>query len=288
VYDEITVHGLLCNYKVYKGYSYTGGAGSKTLIIPLDKALVNKFNVKEREVLVARSMHYMTCTYVEIEEKWYSKGWIKWVIVIIAIVLTVFTGNGWQLLAAVVAGTVAVTALLIYLVTQLVIGMIVSYVFSLVAKAIGGQLAMIIGLVIMLYGGYTYISGTTAPMSVSAQSLVSAGTNLVDAGTAQIGSEIQKIQGEMTEFSLMAEQKWAELEEVKNLLGKENLLDPFEFIGKEPRITFGESPSQFYDRTVHSGNIGVLALDANSSFIEISLTLPKLPQNIGETDDGLA
>lgn len=288
MYDEITVHGLLCNYKVYDGYSYTGGAGSKALIIPLDKALVEKFNARDREVLIARSMHYMTCTYIETEEKWYSKGWIKWVVVIIAIVLTCFTGNGWQLLAGVVAGTVAITALLVYLVTQLVIGMIVSYAFSLVAKAIGGQLAMIIGVVIMLYGGYTYMNGTTGPMSVSSVELVGAGTNLVNAGGKQITSEIQQIQGEMTEFSLMAEQKWAELEEVKNLLGKENLINPFEFIGKEPRIVFGESPSQFYDRTIHSGNIGVLALDANSSFIDISLTLPKLPQTFGESDHELA
>ena len=288
MYDEISVHGLLSNFKVYKGYSYTGGAGSKKIIIPLDKALVNKFNVRDREVLIARSMHYMTCTYVETVEKWYSKGWIKWVIVIVAIVLTCFTGNGWQLLAGVVAGTVAITALLVYLVTQLVIGMIISYAFSLVAKAIGGQLAMIIGVVIMLYGGYTYMSGTTGPMSVSSVELVGAGTNLVNAGGKQITSEIQQIQGEMTEFSLMAEQKWAELEEVKNLLGKENLLDPFEFIGKEPRIVFGESPGQFYDRTIHSGNIGVLALDANSSFIDISLTLPKLPQTFGESDYELA
>ena len=288
VYDEIIVHGLLCNYKVYKGYVYTGGAGSKSLIIPLDKALVNKFSVKEREVLVARSMHYMTCTYVEIKEKWYSKGWVKWAIVIVAVVLTVFTGQGWQLLTGLIAGEVALSALLIYMVTKLVAGAVISYAFSLVAKAIGGQLAMAIGLVIMLYGGYTYVTGSTAPMSVSAQSLVNAGTNLVDAGTARIGAEIQQIQGEMTEFSLMAEQKWAELEEVKNLLGKENLINPFEFIGKEPRISFGESPSQFYDRTIHAGNIGVLALDANSSFVEISLTLPKLPQNIGETDNELA
>lgn len=288
IYDQVVVHGLLCNYKVYKGHSFTGKAGSKTLLIPLDKALFSSFNVKEREVLIARSMYYMTCTYVEIEEKWYAKSWFRIVIVIIAIVLTCFTGNGWQLLAGVVAGTVAITALLIYMVTQLVIGMIASFVFSLIAKAIGGELAMIIGIVVMLYGGYTYMSGSTAPMSVSAQQLVAAGNGLMSAGTDQITAEIKQIQGEMTEFSLISEKKWAELEDVKNLLGKENLIDPFEFIGKEPQVIFGESPDQFFNRTVHSGNIGVLALDANSSFIDISLTLPPLPQTFGESDYELA
>ena len=288
VYDQIEVHGLLSNFKVYNGYSFTGGAGSKQLLIPLDKALFTTFNVKEREVLIARSMYYMTCTYVEIEEKWYSKGWFKIVIVIVAIVLTCFTGNGWQMLTALAAGEIALTAFLVYMVTQIVIGMVVSYAFSLVAKAIGGELAMIIGIAIMLYGGYAYMTNTNGPMSVTAGELLSAGNGLVNAANQQITTEIQQIQGEMTEFSLMAEQKWAELEDVKNLLGKENLIDPFEFIGQAPRINFGETPDQFFDRTVHAGNIGVLALDANSSFIDISLTLPRLPQTFGEPDNELA
>ena len=162
--------------------------------------------------------------------------------------------------------------------------MVVSYVFSLIAKTIGAELAMLIGAVVMLYGGYKYMTNTVGPMSVRAETLLGVGTNLMNAGSTQIATEIRQIQGEMTEFSLMAEQKWAELEEVKNLMGKENLLDPFEFIGKEPAIVFGENPDQFYERTIHTGNIGVLALDANSSFIEISLTLPKLPQTFGESD----
>lgn len=287
-YDQVAVHGLFCNYKVYDGYSYTGRAGSSKLLIPLDKALLGVFNVKEREVLVARSMHYMTCTYIETKEKWYSKSWFKIVIVIVAVLLTVFTGNGWQMLTAVIAGEIALTALLIYMVTQLVIGMVASFVFSLIAKTIGGELAILIGIVVILYGGYTYITDTTGPMSVTAGQLVATGNGLVSAGNQQIATEIQQIQGEMTEFSLISEQKWAELEDVKNLLGKENLIDPFEFIGQVPKVIFGETPDQFYTRSVHSGNIGVLALDANSSFIDISLTLPQLPQTFGESDYELA
>lgn len=291
LYDEIEVHGLLLNYRVYKGYGYTGKAGSASLLIPVDKALLSQFNAAEREELICRSMHYVMCSYVETEVKWYSKSWFKIVIVIIAIVITCFTGPGGAAFAAAMEGaalSAVAYALAVLIVEKIVVAMLISAAFTLVAKAIGGTAAMIIGIAVMIYGAYVGFADTTGPMELSATDLLSAGNNLVSAGNGQITSEIMQIQGEMTEFSLIAEQKWAELEAAKNLMGKENLLDPFEFIGQVPRITFGEAPDAFYDRTVHAGNIGTLGIDAISSFADISLTLPALPQMIGETDNGMA
>ena len=42
-----------------------------------------------------------------------------------------------------------------------------------------------------------------------------------------------------------------------------------------------QSPTDYFNRTVHSGNIGVVAIDAVSSFVESSLTLPKLNDSLG-------
>lgn len=290
MYDEIEVHDLLLNYRVYKGYGYTGGAGSKALLIPLDKALLGQFNAKEREVLIARSMHYVMCSYVETEVKWYSKGWFKIVIIIIAIVISCFTGpGGAAVAAALTSATVAAVAwaVMVVLFQAIILPMLMQYAFSMVAKAVGAEIAMIMAVVLIIYGGYTYVSETPGLLNVSAQQLVEIGSNMVKAANSVQQEEILKIQNEMTEFSLIAEQKWEELEDVKNLLGKEGLIDPFAFIGQEPRITFGEEPDTFYDRTVHTGNIGTLSFDSISSYANISLTLPKLPQNIGETDNEL-
>lgn len=291
VYDEVEVHGLLLNYKVYKGYGYTGNAGSKALLIPLDKAMLSRFSAAEKEILIARSMHYCMCSYIETEVKWYSQGWFKIVIIIIAIVIIVLTwGGGSGFATALVAGAYATAALILiqFIVYQVVMSMIMSAVFSLVAKALGAEAAMIIGAIMIIYGVGSGMVGSEGLLGITPTQIVGAGTGLVNAANNSIQAEIKQIQGEMTEFSLIADQKWAELEEVKNLLGKENILDPFEFIGKEPKIIFGEPPDDFYTRTIHAGNIGVIGIDMISSFADVSLTLPKLPQNIGDTDNELA
>ena len=291
VYDELQVSGLLMNYKVYDGYSYTGGAGSDALLIPLDRALMSQFNAAEKEILVCRSMHYMNCSYIETEVKWYSKSWFKVVIIIIAIIITIVTwGGGSGFAAALVAGAYATAAMILitFLVQQIFWGLVMSYAFSLVAKALGAEAAMIIGVIMMAYGLGSNLAGSSGFLSITPTQMLSAGTGLVNAGSNQMQAEIKQIQGEMTEFSLIADQKWAELEEVKNLLGKENLIDPFEFIGKEPKIIFGETPQDFFTRTVHSGNVGVLGIDMISSFADLSLTLPKLPQTFGEPEYELA
>ena len=53
-----------------------------------------------------------------------------------------------------------------------------------------------------------------------------------------------------------------------------------------PLTIFGESPGDFYNRTVHSGNVGVIGLGAISSYVDNALTLPKLNDTLGEYSYG--
>jgi hypothetical protein len=66
------------------------------------------------------------------------------------------------------------------------------------------------------------------------------------------------------------------LDKAMELLEESNILNP--------RIIFGESPDDFYNRTVHSGNIGVASLDAISSFVAVALVLPKMNDTIGNPE----
>jgi hypothetical protein len=58
------------------------------------------------------------------------------------------------------------------------------------------------------------------------------------------------------------------LKTANNLLEGNNLLSPF--------IIFGENPSDYYERTVHSGNIGAHTIETISSYVDTALTLPSL------------
>ena len=65
------------------------------------------------------------------------------------------------------------------------------------------------------------------------------------------------------------------LESAQDLLEPSQLLHPF--------IIFGESPNDFYNRTVHSGNIGTMAISSITNYVDLSLTLPKFSETVGDT-----
>ena len=95
------------------------------------------------------------------------------------------------------------------------------------------------------------------------------------AANEAIQGDLLGLQKDALEFQAFAEEQNALLEKANALLENQNLLSPF--------VVFGESPTDYYERTVHSGNIGVLGLDAVTNYCDIALTLPKLSQTVGDT-----
>ena len=97
--------------------------------------------------------------------------------------------------------------------------------------------------------------------------------------TSQMGGAIQDelidISAAQTEFTKQMEQQLKLLDNAQELLEPSKLLSPF--------TIFGESPEEFYTRTVHSGNIGTMAIASVTSYVDLSLTLPKISETVGET-----
>ena len=60
-------------------------------------------------------------------------------------------------------------------------------------------------------------------------------------------------------------------------------MDELEKLSKEmqqspvlnPMILLGETPDEYYNRTVHSGNIGVRVYETVSKYVKTMLTLPE-------------
>jgi len=88
---------------------------------------------------------------------------------------------------------------------------------------------------------------------------------------------------ELREFNIFKEGKWEELEEANKLLGGPNLLDADLFIRAEPLVIPGEGPDAFYNRTVHSGNLGAESLNFIQNFVDISLRLPEVSETTGDS-----
>jgi len=76
----------------------------------------------------------------------------------------------------------------------------------------------------------------------------------------------------MSELSVLQDEKTRKLEEANTLLDQSNFLFPF--------VVFGEEPDDFYNRTIHSGNIGILAIDQVGAFVDNALKLPTLKNTL--------
>ena len=86
---------------------------------------------------------------------------------------------------------------------------------------------------------------------------------------------MQELMEEMASFTEWRTEAEKELSDANKLLENSSHLSPI--------TIFGESPDDFYNRTVHSGNVGVISIGAISSYVDNALRLPKLNDSIGES-----
>lgn len=277
VYEEIRVEGLTSKYHIFEGYYETADENEDILLIPLDRAITSTYSIPDRELLYARSLHYVFNSRIVTKIKWYQRGFFKFLMIVVAIVISFYSlGPGLKMLAAAIAlGTAAaIISAIIVIVSSILEQLIIAYLLKLFVKAVGVKFAFIAALVVALYTGYISFQAGSFTGAPFAQELLSLSTGLSKAASNQVQDDFNELQKEYAEFENLLETEKEKLEKAKDELGYNNYLTP--------EIIFGETPSEFYQRTVHSGNIGVLAIDAISNYVDVALTLPKLQESLGE------
>lgn len=284
-YEEIQLRDPIVSYHVLGKYNYSGGAGSPILLIPLDRSMMGSFTLPEKEILYSRSIHYVMSSYVETQLKWYQTGVFKTIMIIVAIVLTIYGGAGTAIANAFSAGSVGAVAmaLLTLLVKAVVTSIVIKKAFTMVAEAVGVEVALILAVVLAVVGLGTQFTTQSAQGQLWAERMLQASTNLMSATDGYAQELLAEYSSEFQQFTLLKSEQQQSLEEGQALLGMQNLIDPFAFIGKVPMNVVGEAPDTFYQRTIHTGNIGTIGIDAISSFVDISLTLPKINDTLGES-----
>jgi hypothetical protein len=165
-------------------------------------------------------------------------------------------------------GTEAVIATVIF---NLVVGMyVLPQIFKLFVKVFGVELATLIAIVAIVYGGYELFQNGVKGAPFAGDML------MLSTGLSKAIMEVKfsDLLDEAKMLQTYEEEKSKELETADELLGKESRLDPF--------VIFGEKPDDYFNRTVHYGNIGTLGITAISSYVDVALTLPKIQDTLGE------
>lgn len=275
MYEEIRVEGLVSKYYIYGDHYETADENEDILLIPLDRAICDTYSIPDREILYARSMHYVFNSRVVTKIKWYQRGAFKVLMVIVAVVIAIwFPPAGAGSLAAALGVTTAVGIAMVSIALSMIISFVAGLALKLFVKLVGGKLALILAVIIAIYAGAKAFNAGSIQGAPFAQELLQLSTGLTNAAGNKFMEDIRDLQYDYEQFMDIIETEQEKLDKAKMELTYNNYLSP--------EIIFGEKPEDYYNRTVHSGNIGTLAIDAVSSYVDIALTLPKLQQSVGE------
>lgn len=277
LYDEISVIDLKVQYFVMGEYFVTASGTENTLLIPLDHSITTKYSISEREELYARSLHFVFNSMQVITLAWYQQSWFSGLLFAVGLVVTLISmGSASGPMSALMNGlsASALKIAAIALIKQILISFLVSYVLTLFVKAVGGEVAIVIAVAAMIWAGYDAMSAGSLKGAPFAQQLLQISSGLTKAVTTSYQGMMKDLLEEYESFNQFKDEATKQLEEANKLLENKNWLNPF--------VIFGEKPDDYYNRTVHSGNIGIVGISAISSYVDNALTLPKMDQSIGE------
>jgi hypothetical protein len=283
VYEEIRIENPKVRYDIAAGKSAVGSDDDDKLLIPIDYDIAKEMNLIKREDLYFRSLNFVFNSHIVQKVKWYQTGAFKTLLIIVAIIYTVYTGDFSGLVAALESGSVVeiVVAVLEVVVEYYVYSQVASYVFNELAHVLGPEVAAALAVVAVIYGAYKGIKSGNFLENSTAKNMLTLANGLVSGANNELANVLKDYDSELQEFSLLSESLTKELKELEDALDPNINLDPYTFIAQEPMVIFGESTADYYDRTAHSGNIGVKSLDFIQNFVEISLTLPTIADTAG-------
>lgn len=280
MYEELEIHNPKTVFKVFEQYETIGDDEDSILIIPIDRSITKKYPLREREILYSRGMHYVFNSRVVVKLKWYQTGLFQFILTAVAVILIAYTaGASLQALASgIAAGGAAATVAIVAFLKKVLIGIVLSYAFKLFVKAVGLEAAFLVAILAALMGAYQFLTQGGTLGAPWVQELLQLTTGLSSAVNSVAQDLIGDLLADYSSFLADAEKQMDALEEAQSLLDKKTWLSPF--------VVFGETPEEFFNRTVHSGNIGVLSIEAVTNYVQVALTLPKLVETLGDSSYG--
>ena len=260
--------------------------------LPLEHTVLEGLKLPIQEEILNSTISLLLNAYQKEKLKWYQTTLFKVALIVVAIVIIAFTGQAWvaNLLLAIEEGIVAV---LVFLAVTVALGYITGIVLNLAAQYViehwGMEAAAIFAVVTVLVAAILAGSGVSTDVSFAGEFLFnvsSVSLQYLNATVDAINEIIQEgfalLAEEQLAFTEMLEEREAAIVEAQaTLYMNHDLLNMLARDGSQvPYFNFNESPDEFYNRTVHTQNVGVYANEVSRTFIERSLTLPRVGEDI--------
>jgi hypothetical protein len=275
VYEEVIIQDMKMVYFVFGEYTVTTDDVDDVLMVPLDFEITKDYEMFDRELLYARSLHYIFNSRIITVIKWYQQGWFRALLVIVSIVIMCINiGAGLKALSAALAAGATLTTIAYMVLVAVIKYIIITVAVRIFVKVVGAEAAFIAAIIAAAAGMYDFVETGSIAGAPWGKELLALSTNLTQAIQKEIESEFNTLRKEAIDFQKYKAEQTKLLETAQELLDGNVRLDPM--------ILWGEKPDELYQRTVHSGNIGIVGIDAISSFVETKLMLPKLSDQQGD------
>ena len=294
LYEEVEVFGLTHVNHIYQRYTVETTIGrsidknNDDFFIPININVAKTLGLMEHNYLMYDAIRIVFNSFDVRKLKWYETGFFKMVLIVIAIIITIYSLGtlteamiaaygavaGGGVAAAIAAGLVLAEAIAWSAIYSLAAGWVVDALgveFALIASV----LALAVGLAAT---NGTAISGSVAGMPFSID-LIQIASVVAGSISKSAGEQISDIRQEAEELAVKQNELLEELNELYDALDNGLTIDPFEWVTYDTLNNPYESPDEMYNRTIHAGNIGALSLNAISQYVEsqVKLDIPESP-----------
>lgn len=278
-YTAVAVYRLRSIDKMDGSHWFTPSGASEELIVPLDLAITAKLTSVELEKLYAMAMQLVVNTSQKVKKKWYQKGIFKFVMVVIAIVITVFFPPAG---VAALSAMAVVVGIGMAIAVSVVIRLLQKLVIALgLSSTIFQVIMVILAVVAAVYGGYLNITNTTGLAGMTASNVMLASNAAFAMASAGQQVALVKAMNQYQQSVLDLQARDQSLKEKVEALGLLQVPTPEVMIFLPPvslDIRLGEEPEDYYEKSIHNVNVGTYVYDYIESYVDINTMLPDLNQ----------
>lgn len=276
-YEEVTIVGLKHVNYIYGNYTVDTNLADSLVeeeddfILPLHNEVAKSISVFKRTDLMYDALRIVFNSIIIRKLKWYETGFFQLVLIVVAIVLTVVSYGALSESLAVAMGFTAGTAsaAIVGFLAYAAVNIAIQYGFQFLIDVLGVNIAFVIAIVAAVYGVVGQING--APFADAALQVQSGFTNGL---SNKFDSEMKDLLSDWEVLQKEMEDAWLELREMEAELNTDGLIDPMILLNNTSGLASpNESPEDYYNTRIHSGNIGVNAFKAIEHFVPINLTL---------------
>ena len=272
-YRELNVYGLTSTQRVSGGKSTSATGRDENLYIPIDDLILDKFPTRERVILLSKSLIVMINTLQVIKQKWYETGIFKVIMVVVAVVISVYSGGAGATLMGVITATAQTIA----------IGVAVSIAIKFLVKKLDinmGALFAIVAVVLIIVGAGAALSNTGSVMGMTAPQFMQAANYSIQVSAESNKLEMAKLAKSHAEYSMEMEAKLKELAELEEEMNPDKYLTPYYLMTDSiriPDIRVGEILNDFITRTL-SVDSGLAPIGLIPNMVDVTLRLPTFQQ----------